>query len=277
MNVLPYVVSASLECVDSALLCTDGVDGFRENLDADLRQMGKNTVWVSAAELKRGMNDFCAGTSLPVVSLDDRYVAPGSADAFLGLSRSVDLELNDAGYAARIGYGPITTQLDGLGRQYGGQEVALVDDVLFSGDMVSWLAGGFARRNIRIGALGCGIAIGEGADKLAALDIPVTSVLAFEEVDDELVEQDFTLLPGSGRKVSGQNSNSLYFDTAYGRPEKWASIPTDFADDFCLQNLRRNVTLLRSDRRAASFIGYGVGTAGEVLSQRLAQLEGERE
>lgn len=269
MNKLPYVISAELEYADSNAVKAAEIEHFRDDLDRGLTSMGKRTVWLGAEALRRGLEYLTASTDLPIASLDQRYIQ--NADAYLGVSRTVNPDLSDAGYDARLGFSPLSEQLDSLGRKFGGKEVALIDDVLFSGEMAAKLQSELADRDVRVSALMCGIAVGEGSDKLAARGIEVESVVAFDDVEDELCERDFTVLPGSGRKVAGQQRSALYFDDQFGKPEQWASIPTDMAADFCRASLIRNRQLLRAETPIAAFVGYPAGLTGNVLDTTIAE------
>ncbi len=252
---VPYIISAELDLPSADLqqiININQLEAFRENLDTDLRAFGKDTWWVDSGVLRRTMEAAVAATSLPVVSLDTRYVR--TASQYLGVSRGSDARLNDAGYAPRAGYKPIATQLERVSRL--GQELVVADDVVFSGEMISWLADELEERSTRIGAVVCGVAIQEGIDKLALRNIPVEATLVFDAVEDELCERDFAFVPGSGRRVDDLQTNALYFDSVYGKPSTWASIPPEKAATFCKSSLARNRYLLRSDAPAGNFLGY---------------------
>lgn len=270
-RLLPYVISGTLDSARSELISTKQIDQFRESLDADLQAMGKKTLWVPESELRQGMRAFCKSTELPVVSLDNRYVDPEWADSFIGITRAVDTHLQDAGYDSRAGSDALQAQLDNIGAKYAGKEIALVDDVLFSGEMVAWLISELTKRGTKVSALYAGIAIREGVEKLTELGIDISCGRLFPDVDDELVEIDFTALPGSGRKVKGKNKSALYFDNRFGQPNRWMSIPDDMVWKFCVSSLERNLQLLRQDAQLAPFMGYPRGEVGMVLRERLEQ------
>jgi hypothetical protein len=192
----------------------------------------------------------------------------------MGISRAVDHTLQDAGYAPRLGFPPIAEQLAqaaGLSR-----EVVLADDVLFSGEMVSSLAEALATRGTQVKEVICGIAIAEGAEKLEAEGIAVTAVRTYADVEDELCERDFALVPGSGRRLIEREQHALYFDNLFGRPRVWASIPLAHEHTFCLNSLRRNIPLLRAGtpmEALGSFVGYpSTGpSAAAILQQVLTE------
>lgn len=265
----PYVISAELEYGDSTYVCKSEIDNFREGLTNDLQAMGKQVTWVSAATLRQGLEQKTARTRLPVVSLDERYVR--NADVMLGVSRAVSADLAEAGYDARLGAPGLATQFDSLGRAFAGQEVALADDVVFSGEMLAWVQRQLQIRGVQVASVLCGIAIGDGVQKLAARGIDVECVASFGEVEDELCERDFTLTTGSGRKIQGQSRSALYFDNIFGKPEQWATIPTDVAGNFCLASLRRNLRLMAHDAPLPLFAGYAAEPAAKAITKAIRE------
>lgn len=269
----PYVISAELDIAradQGQIIRRGSIEDFRQGLDADLRAMGKETLWVPADTIRRGLGREIAKTSLPVVSLDDRYVS--SADQYLGISRGVDPLLNDEGYVARRGYPAIGKQLAKVPAL--GQEVMLVDDVLFSGEMVAWLAEALNAYGVKLGAVVVGIAIAEGMQKLDAEGIEVRALEVFDQVEDEICERDFAVVPGSGRRVDALSANALYFDDKSGRPEAWASIAPNATGSFCANSLRRSIDLLQPGipmQALGRFLGYG--SDGDAASQIARRLE----
>lgn len=271
----PYVISAELDLANSStrnIVQANKVEAFRESLDADLRRLGKNTLWVASQDLRQGIQTTIARSPLPIVSLDDRYVE--SADGFIGISRGVNEQLNDSGYTPRVDYPSIANQLDSTASL--GREVAVVDDVLFSGEMVSWLSDELARRSVKIGTVICGIAINEGIEKLLTRGIDVQAAQTFDDVEDELCERDFAVVPGSGRRIVDRGMNALYFDPFYGRPSTWASIPNAAVNQFASASYVRSIDILQPDLPVASigkFYGIDQGSASQVLLLKAQQLE----
>lgn len=237
----PYVISAELDLAKPDIINRMKIDNFRQDLDADLRSMDKNVLWVPARTMRGGLQRTLSKTSLPTVSLDDRYVM--NADQYIGISRGADMQLNDAGYVSRVGYQSVSEQLDRTSAV--GNEVIIADDVVYSGEMITWLADELRSRNVKIGGVVCGIAMRKGIEKLEHDGIGIEAVLTFDDVEDEICERDFVVMPGSGRRVASLSANALYFDNVNGRPEKWASLPPDNVEKFCINNLERNIDLLQ--------------------------------
>lgn len=270
----PYVISAELELCNprvTPLIRTETLDTVRQSLDSDLRAMGKNTVWVDANDIQAGISQLTKQSKLPILSLDDRYTP--IADGRLGVSRGIDQDLNDSGYVPRVGYVALQKQLDAASRL--GPEIQLVDDVVFSGEMMLWIAEQLNRRDMRIGRVVCGIAIGEGGSLLEASGIELDSVVSFSDVEDEICERDFFIVPGSGRRMATQQQNALYFDTTNGRPSAWASLPQANAQDFLLSSLERSKQLIRPStqiEQLGKFAGFAAsGDAINSIENRISE------
>ena len=271
----PYVISAELGLYNprvTPLIREETLEKVRESLDADLRAMGKNTIWMAAGDIQRGINSLVKQSKLPVLSLDDRYVS--KPDGRLGISRGVDESLNGADYVPRARYPELEKQFD-LAAELG-NEVQLVDDVLFSGDMMLWVTEQLKRRNIRVGRVVCGIAIDEGLNKLDEAGMTVDAVSSFSDVEDEICERDFFIVPGSGRRIASQNENVLYFDDWYGKPTEWASIPEEKAQRFFVTSLERSRQLIRSGTQMLQIGKFkGFDSDGDALESIENRILGE--
>lgn len=275
MEKSPFVISAELDLATNTATSSvqpDRLDSFRESLDADLRRMGKNTYWVASGRIARHLDRSARQSSLPVVSLDDRYL--GDATHRLGISRGIDSELNDIGYVPRRGYPALAEQFGRIAAL--GQEIILADDVLYSGDMISWVSENLARVGVTVRGITAGVAIREGVDRLTSQGIDVDAAIIFGNVEDELCERDLAVVPGSGRRIAAQDMSALYFDTDNGKPEQWASISPDVARSFCVASLERSLRLIRPETPMQSigkFTGYNVtGSFSDAIDKRLGAL-----
>lgn len=269
----PYIISEELDLLNDGYIQRDVLNAFRENLDEDLRALGKNTLWIASQEIQKGITLRTNQTKSPTVSLDDRYTT--SADEWLGVSRGINEDLNDIGYVPRVGYPALDTQLDAVAKT--GEEIVLIDDVVFSGDMITWLDAELRKRNTKIASVICGIAIGKGIQKLNEQGIDVDAVRVFDDIDDELCERDFAVVAGSGRRIEAAASNALYFSDQYGKPAEWASIPKGSIVDFTARSFRRSASLLDPSipmKGIGSFYGINSNVnAVDVLLQKAAEAE----
>lgn len=268
----PYVISGELDLANldgSFAVKTEMIDAFRINLEDDLRNQGKNVEWVDSERIRLGICRQMGKTSLSILSLDDRYT--NGANTYLGISRGVNERLRDIGYVPRVGYASIDKQLNNLSDI--GDEVVLVDDVLFSGGLMTEVARELDERGIKVKGVICGVAIGEGLRAMEEIGVDVEAEVAYDEVEDEVCERDFALIAGSGRRVAGIDKSALYFDPEFGRPAEWASINPRDITEFAVRNYERNLPLVSG--RIDNFLGLSEGQAPDVMATRLKQLKNE--
>lgn len=243
-----YVISCDLDIQSNKTkwIQNERLDKFRESLTDDLIAQGKNVSWVESSGIREFFRKEAKDCGLAVVSMDNRYI--GGTDQ-LGISRAVDDKLNDVGLGPRSGYRSVDEQFYGV--EYGikrrGKEIMLVDDVIFSGNMATWVIDQFTRRGMTVRRMIAGIAIGDGVKLLAERGIEVEALYNYAAVEDEVCERDFAFVPGSGRRMVKNNANALYWDTEFGRPEEWASIRTDSATGFMMSSIERSMRLLKPD------------------------------
>lgn len=223
----PYIVSCDLGILwRNAGFSVPGeaLDTFRTAVQQALRESVGENEWVPEQEMKDGLAQLTDSCSMPIVSLDPVY-AP--SNLHMSLTRLVDDCLADASYGARDGT-PVDLRsvVGAIVEKLPERNIALVDDVLFSGAMMVHIISLFAERDVRVRRVFAGIAIGEGVDRLRAVDCPVSAVRLYQEVTDEICERDF--LPGapmSGRTVCGRQKTGAPYLLPFGKPGKWASIP----------------------------------------------------
>lgn len=182
------------------------------------------------------------------VALDRAYVGDDFA-RHLEVTRAVDARFNSIGTMPRPHTPSIAEQLDYIVAN-SGDELTLVDDVIFSGDAIVEAAELFAERGARVSTVLAAVAIGEGRQKIEEAGIEVVSVVDYAEVKDEICERDFLAgIPFSGRTVyreDGSHYSAPYF-RPFGLPEKWASIEdATAAQKLSLYCIDRSIALWRS-------------------------------
>jgi len=220
---------------------------FFEQLRKEMREylsriFGTGSIdMVSAGEVKNGMRKFIRQTELSVVSMDRVYIRTNPE---IQIARVVDRYLNDCGIEPRFGAPSIQEQLVRVKEKY--SEIVLVDDVLFSGNVMTEIISSLEKIGIAVPAVIVGIAIGEGVEKIQKqTDSEVLSVKYYREVIDEICERDFYPgVPLSGRFIADEKTEigSPYLHP-FGKPCDWASIPQDEEKEFSVFCLRQTVRL----------------------------------
>jgi hypothetical protein len=173
-------------------------------------------------------------TGLYPVSLDRVYY---SSEIGLDLTRLVDKKRLSKGLGRRADSSPLLTQFRAL-RDMGLEEVVLVDDVIFSGDMMRRTVELLTKMGIRTPVVCVGIGIAEGINQLNGFGQEVYCVRKYEDVVDEICERDFYPgVPMCGRSLEGDENIGVPCVLPFGKPTEWASIPVEWQESlsrFCI-------------------------------------------
>lgn len=201
----------------------------------------QKVVLVPAAEIQAGLKKYVAATDFDIVSLDPWYYR---GDYHLEINRVVDAQLMNQGERERFGHLPIAKQIDRL-RQAQIKEVALLDDVVFTGNNIADLIDKLQRQGIRVRLVIAGVAVAEGIKKMKELGVKLEAVRRYELIIDEICERDFYPgVPHSGRTVIGHNHNvGAPYLIPFGKPAEWASIPPAWVEEFSRFCLRQSLEL----------------------------------
>lgn len=238
----PYVVSQDLGFLlgnwsartgflvnPTALAC------YRNTLNQALQAVFGCIEVVPEAEIAFNMEQLVAASGLPTVSLDGVY---HHSVYQLAITRQVTPDGDDLGLGSRFGYPTIAEQLTQLVerlQQAGHTTVALVDDVVFSGDLMTMVRDWLAAADIAVPLAIAGVAVGDGWQKLHQNGLELRAFRSYEQVVDEVCERDF--LPGatqSGRTIYpfGPRDAGLPYLLPFGRPREWASVPDNELQSF---------------------------------------------
>lgn len=213
---------------------TEFFDELRKDFSRHMRQIFPGFEFVPEDELTQGLRQIVIESGLHPVSLDRVYYP---TDPSLEIARLVDTDKKDMGLGRRPGTPPLIQQLSRL--SIPDDDVVLVDDVIFTGDLLEKIARILSKRGVRVSLICAGIGIGEGVEKLAGAGYSVLCVRTYEEVIDEVCERDFYPgVPLSGRVLIGAEDVGIPYILPFGNPGKWASIPVEWQESlsrFCLK------------------------------------------
>lgn len=261
----PYIVSCDLgllwEKAGFSIPLSD-LETFREEVRAALRESIGASEWIPEIEIKEGVEYELTQISVPVISLDNVYTPRQEYE--LSMTRLVDWHGNDAGYGMRDGTAlNLREQIQKIAQAVQATEIALVDDVIFSGSMMERVIKLFAEEKVHVRIALCGIAIGEGVERLRHTGCSVKAVRTYAEVADEICERDF--MPGaplSGRTVTSTVNTGAPYILPFGKPERWASIPSTKVTKFSQKVLRANANFYE-----------GLGLSTKKLPRNILGLE----
>ncbi len=201
----------------------------------------ENVDMISLEKTRRNIAKCITTSKIPVISMDLSCPSPYGN---IHVARSVDQSLNEIGLRSRFGYPSFEEQLAMIAKKY--KEVILIDDVLFSGGMMTDVVERLNRLGTRVSHVVVSIAIGEGWKRvLRETGIKVSPHVYYERVLDEICERDFYPgVPYSGRLVSGLDVDTgAPYIAPFGKPFEWASIPKSKENDFSYFCLQQSIRL----------------------------------
>lgn len=215
-------------------------ESFFRNLRGEFavffREIFSDFEMVSEKEMVTGIEMFIKESELIPISLDRSYYL---AEYNFEITRFVDTNKNDVGTRERYGTPRIHIQLQKLQKELKGKKVIIVDDVIFSGDVVEQTINELSQLGIKVVAVCAGIGIEKGVDRLNCAGYEVNCVRIYESVIDEVCERDFYPgVPLSGRSVVDKENVGVPYILPFGDPEKWASIPQKSQkplSEFCIK------------------------------------------
>jgi len=238
----PYIVSGDIvpllkgwaNSKGFVLPSAEFFDQLRGDFSQFMRQIFPGFEFVHEDELTQGLRQIVIESGLHPISLDRVYYPTNPS---LEIARLVDMNKKDMGLGKRPGTPPLVQQLGRL--SIPNNDVVLVDDVIFTGDLLEKVARILSKRGIRVSLICAGIGIGEGIEKLTEAGYSVRCVRTYGKVIDEICERDFYPgVPLSGRVLAEKEDVGVPYILPFGNPGKWASIPTEWQESlsrFCLK------------------------------------------
>lgn len=223
----PFVVSGDIEWLltrwaaerSRQLPGQSFFEGLRERFVEYLRTIFPDVVFLPERDLFPPLEDLTARSPFPVVAIDP---VSHRGSRRLEICRLVDAAGRSCGLGSRLETSLIR-QVRQLKTQ-GLREIALVDDVLFTGEQMIRIIHALRGRDINVRQVYAAIGI-ESAIRRLSQTTPVFCVRSFPAVIDQVCERDFYPgIPYSGRTVRGHANAGLPYLRPFGNPD-WASIP----------------------------------------------------
>lgn len=183
-------------------------------------------------------------SAFPVISLTG-LLADDKCSGSLRFSRSVQYEGQDGGIHtySDVGVHPRDAKSASVSDQFnilastlhGYKEIALADDVVFSGGTILSITNRLAQAGIEVKEVYTSIMLGGAKDLLLSHNIRPTADYMYDDVVDEVCMRDFIVgSPDGGRNVvlSQNEYAAAPYILPFGNIQKWASINADDAHDF---------------------------------------------
>ncbi len=224
----PFVVSGDVQLL---LEPWAKANGFKLPGDRYFHQMRKelyrylswtfpNVEYLNGRMLRRGVQRLVSKVSVPIISLDHAYCQTSFS---LEMSRHVSANTKDIGIRARHGSPSLLKQLNLLPKQ----DVALVDDVIYSGELMERVINILSRRGTHVRYVFAAVGVGAGTERIRSMGVRVACVKEYDQVIDEVCERDFYPgIPFSGRSLVNAGNMGIPYILPWGKPSEWASIQT---------------------------------------------------
>ncbi len=247
----PYVVTNDLSLVfnffennDLRIPQPSYFDAVASKVEDSLKSIFPAVEIIQSARISGYLMNCVKQSALPVVSLTG-LLADSECSGSLRFSRSVQYDGQDRGIHtySDIGVYPRDAKSASVADQfniltsilYGHKEVALADDVVFSGGTILSITSRLAQAGIEVKEVYTSIMLGGAKDLLLSHNIKPTADYVYDDVVDEVCMRDFIVgAPDGGRNVVlAQNEYAAApYILPFGNIEKWASINADDAHNF---------------------------------------------
>jgi hypothetical protein len=254
----PYVISEDIDILLKKWTERHGFkipeDSFFKDLRKELQKKLEeifekgNVDMVSAEELRTGMERFIRQTGLPFVSIDQVYIRTNPA---IEVTRFVDENLNDCGIAPRFGSPALQEQLLIVKKK--SKEIALIDDVIFSGKVIAEIIRSLEKIGVKVPTIIAGITTSQGYRTLKEnTNAEILTVRYYQKVTDQICERDFYPgVPLGGRSLTGMPIDvgipyllPFAIDSeGKSRLKNWASIPEKDQKEFSGFCLKQTIRL----------------------------------
>ncbi|OGG47632.1 hypothetical protein A3D66_01240 [Candidatus Kaiserbacteria bacterium RIFCSPHIGHO2_02_FULL_50_9] len=255
VSALPYVVSADVRLLLEGWAKTADFkmpeerffEELREEFSTYMKKIFPSFEFLHENTILAEMQELMKECGLPIVSLDRAYWHSNLA---IELSRNVGTDMSDLGLAPRSGTPSLEQQVSFIASQ--AVEVVLVDDVIFSGDLIESVITSLKRCGVGVRAVYAAVGVANGVNRVQQHVEKVRCIRLYRAVRDEVCERDFYPgVPFSGRSLVGGDNVGLPYVLPFGNPVEWASIPQDCVDDFSRFCIRQTRTLFREIGRVS--------------------------
>lgn len=252
----PYIVSADICLLIKNWAIKNGFllpeqDFFcqlRKGFSNHMQEIFPQFEFVSEEEISYGLDTLVVESSLPTISLDHVYF---TSELNLEITRLVDKDGNDQGLGHRFGTPSLTQQIRKL-KMNGVHKAIIVDDVIFTGALLERIIELLSKVDIRVPLVCAGIGIAEGIKRISGTRREICCVRTYGEAIDEVCERDFYPgVPLSGRLLAGSNNIGVPYLLPFGKPESWASIPSEYVKTFSRFCLHQTISLFDEVERCS--------------------------
>lgn len=263
-----YVVSEDVDvlvarwCLEKNLIAPSNelYVGLRAKMKEFLNEIFARVTFVSSQEIREGLLASVAShreAGLTIISLERAYLEDNEVDGRIEITRTVDGDCNDILVPAKRNNCTVS-KLQQF-KQLRDKNIALIDDVVFSGKTLVGTISELHHYNTNVHAVTAAIGAKNGIDHLSNArfrvigqpeQIAVHCLEEFDSISDQVCERDFYPgVPYSGREHFTYDNVSFPYVLPFGKPQKWASIPEKEVHQFSSLCLDNTITLFEEIER----------------------------
>lgn len=214
---------------------------IRKEFSLFIKKIFPRFEFLCEEELAEGMRNIVRKCGLYPVSIDRVYFPKVCPNAnFIDVCRVIDKKGNVVGWKNRPGTPSLSYQLEKI-KDLKRYEVVLIDDVIFGGRLMENMLRILSEKDLRVRLICAGVGMEKGLRRIRSAGIEVRCVRKYEKLRDLVCERDFYPgIPLSGLVLATKNNNNIGvpYILPFGRPKKWASIPSEWEipfSRFCIQ------------------------------------------
>ncbi len=258
-----YVISEDIDVLVSRQCRKAGLIQPHMDFYVDIRAKMKDflqnifarVTFVASQEIREGLLESVKEhrrAGLTVVSLERAYLEDDEIDARIELTRTVDGDAHEIVVpSVRRGTREKKSQFEGLR----GKNIALIDDVVFSGKTIVSTISGLHHYHSNVHAVTTAIGVKNGVDYLRKAyfgiigmppNLTINCLEEFDHISDQVCERDFYPgVPYSGREHFGHQIASFPYVFPLGKMREWASIPEKEIRSFSALCIDNTIALFR--------------------------------
>ena len=243
-----------------ALPSSQCLKNLRSRFKSDLTSIFNRVDVIPQSEMYFILNNLVNNCSYPVVSLDRVYLSKNSrVEGFLDLTRlrtESKVLLTSRNFPNAFAFQEVEALSSKLVEKFEDSvpEVALADDVIFSGESLIKIIDMLNGRGVRVKEVLSAICVEDTLEKFKSQGIDIKTGILLKENVDQVCERDFYFgIAQSGMTTMNKFNQVVktpYF-SPFGNPEERASIPSEAVTFFSQGCIDRSIDLWKEMETAS--------------------------
>lgn len=255
---------------------------IRKDFSESMKKIFPRLIFISEDQIIGGMNYFLSHyyKNYETISLCPTYI---KSTLNINLTRMIQSPENKTGIFSRFGCSNLLTQLTEL-KKLNLKKVMLVDDVIFTGSLLSRIILILRKMGIEDINVIAGVGTKQGVSKIRSLGCCVDCVIEYlNETVDVLCERDFYPgMPYCGRSVKSYHDTGVPYIKPFGMMNEWASIPKEHEESLSRFLIEQTIKIFEEIEKVSypkkilyndidrkiSYLGHCYGAFGPIGPER---------